>query len=179
MNTANSILGLIVLLLGSSVSAAQQAGEFPVAQLLFQYKRELQGALQSGMSGGPVAAVTACQLKAPKIADSISRGDFRVGRASHRLRNPANIAPDWVAPVMAAYVANPSERDPRTVSLPDDRAGYVEPIFMQRLCTSCHGENIAPNLSEKIAELYPEDRAVGFKLGDLRGVFWIEYPLEK
>ena len=56
------------------------------------------------------------------------------------------------------------------------RMGYVEPIIMQPTCSLCHGVNIAPDVMAKIATLYPEDQAVGFRVGELRGVFWAEYP---
>ena len=39
----------------------------------------------------------------------------------------------------------------------------------------CHGKAIAEEVAQQIAELYPEDRAVGFRPGELRGVFWVEY----
>jgi hypothetical protein len=62
------------------------------------------------------------------------------------------------------------------VSLPNDRFGYAEPIFLKPLCLTCHGESLAPDVAARINELYPEDRALGFETGDFRGVFWIEYP---
>jgi hypothetical protein len=39
------------------------------------------------------------------------------------------------------------------------------------LCLACHGETIDPAVAGKIAELYPEDKATGFREGDLRGAF--------
>ena len=59
--------------------------------------------------------------------------------------------------------------------LPNGRSGYVEPILLQPLCTACHGEKISKEVAIIIDEMYPEDQAVGFKTGDLRGVFWVEY----
>jgi hypothetical protein len=60
------------------------------------------------------------------------------------------------------------------VALGGGRHGYVEPIVMQPLCVTCHGEEIAEPLRQRIAELYPEDRATGFRVGELRGLFWVE-----
>jgi hypothetical protein len=62
------------------------------------------------------------------------------------------------------------------VALPGERSGYVEPIGVQPLCLTCHGESLAPDLASRIEELYPADRAVGYRVGDLRGVFWAEFP---
>ena len=148
------------------------------ATLLAPFKRDLQAALMDGMAAGPDEAVAACRLRAPKIADALSTAEVKMGRTSHRLRNPANSAPDWVSPVLAGYLAVDADPAPVTVKLDDDRAGYVEPILMQPLCLTCHGAEIAAEVSEKIEALYPDDRATGFSAGELRGVFWVEYKAE-
>ena len=54
--------------------------------------------------------------------------------------------------------------------------GYVEPIMVQPMCLVCHGEALQPGVAAQIDERYPEDRATGFKAGDFRGVFWVEFP---
>ena len=146
--------------------------------LLAPFKQALQRALESGLTKGPIAAVDACRVQAPEIAREQSRDGVRVGRASHRLRNPANVAPEWVEPILERYLADPARRSPQTATLSDGRQGYVEPITLAPLCVTCHGDALNPALAERIASLYPEDRAVGFRPGDLRGVFWIEMPAE-
>jgi hypothetical protein len=45
------------------------------------------------------------------------------------------------------------------------------------VCQTCHGVEIAPPVSAKIRELYPQDQAIGFKTGDLRGAFTITQSL--
>lgn len=64
------------------------------------------------------------------------------------------------------------------MTLDDERIGYVEPITVAPLCTTCHGESISPGISNAIAERYPDDEATGFTVGDLRGVFWVEFPVD-
>lgn len=159
------------------VSSACAADPPPArgAELLLSFKQELKQALLAGMQKGPVEAIGACRAEAPKIAAALSRDGVKVGRSSHRLRNPANAAPDWVTPVLEAYVASETGWQPQLVQLSGDRVGYVEPIAAQAMCLTCHGDELMPDLAMKIAELYPEDRATGFAEGDLRGVFWVEY----
>ena len=149
------------------------------AQLLAPFKHDLRDALRSGLAEGPVHAVTTCQTRAPEVSEKRSSGDIRVGRSSHRLRNPDNLPPEWVKPIMDAYLASPSNRSPKAVTLPDSRVGYVEPILLQPPCMTCHGGDLSPDVASRINALYPRDRAVGFEVGDLRGVFWIEYPSGK
>lgn len=171
----------------SIVGLALAAGAVPAgdaeldrgAGLLAPFKRDLQQALREGLAEGPVEALAACRVRAPEIAQALARDGIRLGRSSHRLRNPANAAPDWVVPLLQAYVEDAAERSPRAVPLPDKRVGYVEPILLQPLCLTCHGDALAPDVAAKIEQLYPQDRAVGFEVGDLRGLFWIEFPADE
>lgn len=148
------------------------------AELLAPFKQDLQQALKSGLAEGPAEAIQVCRVKAPGIADALSGAGVRMGRSSHRLRNPDNTAPEWVSAIMRAYLDDPSSRTPQAVELADNRWGYAEPIIVQPVCLTCHGSELAPEVAARISELYPEDRAVGFETGDLRGVFWLEFPGE-
>lgn len=168
-------LPLVSALLGTAASA-QESGRDHGAELLMPFKQDLQRALREGLAGGPVQALSACRVEAPKIAKGLSQEGIRVGRTSDRLRNPANRSPEWVRPFLEAYLANPSSRTPRSLPLQDGREGYVEPILMQSLCLTCHGSSIDSRISEELERLYPEDEAVGFEMGELRGVFWVEFP---
>lgn len=146
------------------------------AELLTPFKQNLQQTLVSGLKQGPVHAITACQLQAPEIAKSLSLEGVVVGRTSNRLRNPANASPEWVSPVLDSWLVASAEHEPQIVELADNRLGYVEPILLKPLCLTCHGSNLMPEVTARIDELYPEDRATDFETGDLRGVFWIEFP---
>ena len=170
---------LVGLALVAAFAGAQEPGSERGAALLVPFKQELSTALQEGLAQGPVAAIAACRLRAPEISAALSTDSVRMGRSSHRLRNPANAAPSWVAPILDAYVAGDAEWSPGSVVLPDGRSGYVEPIGIKPLCLTCHGDSLAPDIAARIDELYPDDRAVGFQVGDLRGVFWVEFPAEE
>lgn len=166
----------IALLMAASAVHAQEAELARGADLLAPFKQDLQKALKSGLAEGPAEAIQVCRIKAPGIAGALSVDGIRMGRSSHKLRNPDNTAPEWVGPIMQAYLDEPSKRKPRAVALPEERWGYVEPIMVQPLCLTCHGADLAPDVAGRIAELYPEDRATGFEAGELRGVFWVEFP---
>ncbi len=146
------------------------------ASILRPFKHQLQAALRQGLAEGPVQALRVCRLEAPRIASALSTEDVRVGRTSHKLRNPRNAPKPWMAPLLAEYRANPKQAQPKTVALEDGRVGYAEPIFVQPPCLTCHGEDIPQPVRERLAELYPEDRATGFRSGDFRGMFWAEFP---
>lgn len=169
---------LFSLVLAAATVHAQDAELARGAELLAPFKKDLQLALKSGLAEGPAEAIQVCRVKAPGIANALSVEGVRMGRSSHKLRNPDNTAPDWVSPLMQTFLDDPSSREPLAVGLADNRWGYVEPIMLQPLCLTCHGSELAPGVAEQISELYPEDHAIGFEAGDLRGVFWLEFPGE-
>lgn len=154
-------------------------GDIERAQMvLLPFKAQLLDALTGALeAGGPIDAIDVCRDEAPRIAGELSVDGVRMGRTSHRLRNPANAPEAWVEPLLAAYVADPSLEEPRAVRLDERTFGYVEPIQAASFCMSCHGPSVEPELLAEIRSLYPEDQATGFRVGDLRGVFWVEMPL--
>lgn len=101
-----------------------------------------------------------------------------VGRTSARLRNPRNGPPGWAR----AYVAGTDGRKAADVSPAvfdlGDRVGLLRPIPIHRRCLRCHAARDALEEGTRawLSRSYPEDRAVGYALGDLRGFWWAEAP---
>jgi hypothetical protein len=168
------VIALALLVNGAAVADDASRG----AEILAPFKMQLKQALLAGLGQGPSEAIGACKLEAPRIVAALSVDGIVVGRSSHRLRNRANTAPDWVSPLMQVYVDDAADRAPRTVELAGDRIGYVEPILTQAVCLTCHGDVQDPALAERIANDYPDDQATGFELDEFRGVFWASFPAE-
>ena len=167
---------LLIISFGTAIPAVADdtADVHRGAQYLAPFKKDLVTALKAGLAEGPAAAIDACRIEAPAIAERHSQAGVRIGRSSHRLRNPANVAPGWVSPILKEWLDSEA-REPVVVELEGERIGYIEPIVAQPLCLTCHGEVLAPAISERIEALYPDDEAIGFNAGDLRGVFWVEF----
>lgn len=142
------------------------------------FKQRLMAALQAALPAGADRAIETCRVEAPALAAASGGPGVSVGRSSHRLRNPANAPRPWVAPLLGEFVANPGAAAPRSVALPTGGIGYVEPIVTQPLCLACHGEALAPAVRARLAAQYPADAATGFRTGDLRGLFWVEFAPE-
>jgi hypothetical protein len=175
---------MLIALLAASLTACSKPASEPDAPaadpaakgaaLLGPFKMSLMQAFSTGMQEGPVSAISVCRDEAPGIAARLSVDGVRMGRSSHRLRNPDNAPPEWLVPVLESYVSGKSQ-GPQVVEIADGRHGYAEPIVMQGMCVMCHGSNIEPAVAARTAELYPEDQATGFAEGELRGVFWVEF----
>ena len=136
-------------------------------------KRALKRALQKALPGGFDAAVAACQLKAPAVAAAVSTGDITVGRATDRPRNPHNALAPWMKPLMERFRQPKAEAGTHeTLTLPDGRLAYAEPIRVKPLCVMCHGQSLTEPVRAALAQRYPDDKAAGYAVGDLRGIFW-------
>jgi hypothetical protein len=174
------ILG-VALIVASSVhggGSAETELAATGAELLQPFKRDLKQALTSGLEKGVAEAIDVCRVEAPAIADRHGSDAVRMGRTSHKLRNPGNAPPDWVAPLLAEYVD--ARRDgPTIVELDDGSAGYIEPIVTQPVCLACHGSTVAPEIAAQLEAAYPHDNATGFSVGDLRGLWWVTFPADE
>ena len=175
-------IGVVVLTL---VSISCQLGAVQVSQQdmeraqenLLPFKQELKAALVGALAEGAENSIQVCRDEAPAIAASVGEAGVTMGRTSHRLRNPDNAPEPWMEPLLAAYLENPEKGEPQAVDLGGGTFGYVEPIYIESFCLSCHGMTIAPEVEARIQELYPQDQARGFRVDDFRGMFWVKMPL--
>lgn len=145
------------------------------------YGETLKGELMAAMqSGGPVTAIEVCKVRAPAIAEAVSREhDLDVHRVSLKNRNPANAPNAWQREVLLQFEQRRAAgEDPAslvwqdTVDTPEGgEFRLMKAIPTAGLCLGCHGEAVAEPVAEKIAALYPDDRATGFREGDIRGAF--------
>lgn len=173
MNTRLLIVAC-ALVTGAACTGPDFDAEARGAELLMPFKKNLKSALVEGMQAGPVEAISACSMKAPSIAAALSVDGVVMGRSSHKLRNPDNLPPHWLVQHLDSF-ANGNQQGPLVLELEGGRYGYAEPIATQAMCLTCHGENLAPEIATRISEAYPEDKATGFREGDPRGVFWVEF----
>jgi hypothetical protein len=56
---------------------------------------------------------------------------------------------------------------------------YLKPIIVQAPCLSCHGDNdqISAEVNEILKNKYPNDKATGYQIDDLRGALSIKKTL--
>jgi hypothetical protein len=148
-----------------------------VQQKLLAAKDELFKQLSGRLSEvlgqqGPAGAIQVCSQEARSIADAVGRKHHvRIGRVGVRLRNEDNQAPDW-----AAEFVRTSLETPKFVRLSDQTEAALLPIKLQPQCLMCHGpkDSLSSEVKQRLAKLYPNDKATDFKEGELRGWFWVE-----
>lgn len=140
------------------------------------FKRELKAALTAALAeGGPTHALAVCQREAPRLAAAASGSGLKIGRATLRPRNPANLAEGWKRDAYQALEqATDRQTATYTAELPSGALAYAEPLVIDGVCLTCHGASVAGDVAAALRELYPDDHATGYALGDLRGIAWAE-----
>jgi hypothetical protein len=166
------LIALSVVLAGVPEDGGKAAKE-----KLKPFKVALKEALTHALEKSPITAIDVCSKDAPELAKQFSSPSVKVGRAAFKLRNEKNVAPSWVTePMERLSKEKPGTEASRLVDLKDGRYGYVEAIWVQPMCLTCHGTAIDPAVSSALKAKYPKDAATGFSEGDFRGVFWAELP---
>jgi hypothetical protein len=179
--------------LGMTVITAVHAGDYTAEidasrATANEFMQTLKQELLAGMQeGGPVNAISVCNLSAPGIASTYSvRHGWAVGRTSLKLRNPANAPDAWERSVLESFEKrkgageDPAKMEYSEVVRQDGGKvlRYMKAIPTAQLCLACHGENIDSITRTRLEKLYPDDQARGYKAGDIRGAFSISQALE-
>ncbi|MBU3992444.1 MAG: DUF3365 domain-containing protein [Alphaproteobacteria bacterium] len=182
------LTGMVLGLAGCAAPAPQPVDvSAKSAALADRFQADLQGQLQTAMkAGGPVGAIGVCQQAAPAIAANLSEeSGAEVRRIALKERNPAASPEGELRGRLEQLAAAPLTADGKPAVMQwtsgsgaDARAHFMRAIPMkEQPCAACHGTAIAPEVQARLAELYPADKATGFKPGDLRGAILVSWPV--
>ena len=95
------------------------------AEAVLPFKKALKQALVTGLADGPVEAVSACRVEAPKLAAAHGLGAASTSAArAGGFATRANAAKLWMLPFLEVYETDPERREPGVVAIDDktDRA---------------------------------------------------------
>lgn len=155
-------------------------------QIFQAYQKEVLGGLKAALTGGGTsAAIVVCKDVAVKLQDRFKDlPEVSVRRVALRYRNPNHIPDEFEAAVLAEWEEGRANGTPPVAIARETDQGLrvMQPIMLgSRLCLRCHGtsRDMAPETKATLKELYPNDNAVDFELGDLRGAFsatWRDAP---
>lgn len=192
---ARNISALLVIAGMSSLCHAeslteQQVLEQQANQRIADFSQALKGQLQAAIKqGGLINAVSVCKSVAPAIAAENSKDGWTLTRTSLRVRNSDNTPDEWELSQLQQFeLVNASGQQPADkpivasefiVNDGNTQFRYMKAIPTQQLCLGCHGSNIEPEVSALLSKTYPDDKAVNFALGDIRGAFSLKKDIKK
>jgi len=156
-----------------------------IKDFMTNLKGELQRALKDE---GPVGAIGVCQQAAPAVTrEASAKHGWDVGRTALRLRNQDNAPDEWERGVLEDFIAQrEAGADPTKLSVTKvvSRDGEATFRYMKAIplakkpCAICHGTNVDPDLRAEILKRYPQDEAVGFEPGEIRGAFTLSRKID-
>jgi hypothetical protein len=140
---------------------------------------EVMNALQEG---GVEHAVGYCHLQASPFIDSLADAyGVKISRVSDQYRNPSNKPGNLDLTVLDSYrqqLAEGVELQPHLEITADEIIYYSPILLLNPACLQCHGEpgsTLEQTHYDFIKSKYPNDLAIGYKLGDLRGIWKIVF----
>ncbi|MBK9097015.1 MAG: DUF3365 domain-containing protein [bacterium] len=173
-----------VLLLSCSENKVE-VNEHQVAGMrktAMEFMKDLKGILISQIqTNGILQAVSVCSDTAQVLTNNfgVQKGVY-IKRVSLKNRNVNNAPDDFEKMILNKFtmMQQNNELSGETEYAEIVEEGefkylrYVKPILVQAECLNCHGsENeIMPEVKQLISQAYPDDKAIGYKIGDLRGV---------
>jgi len=145
----------------------------------------LRSSLQTAISEqGVVSAISFCQVNAYPLTDTYASDSVLIRRTALKYRNPAN-KPDSTEERILHFFASQKENGIENDSLKtvtektaNRIINFYKPIILQPMCATCHGDKtnlMNTDLWKTIDSLYPSDMAYGYKPGDIRGMWHIQF----
>ncbi|MEX2513433.1 MAG: DUF3365 domain-containing protein [Cyclobacteriaceae bacterium] len=178
----------------TKANEVKKVSEAEIATFAMEWGDEISTAAQEALMGsltkaieerGIEGAVGFCNEEALPIIREVEE-KYKVGvrRVSLKNRNPDNYPNENEQPIMEAYAFNEDNKQENKPNIQKIENGeallYTKVIKIPGgLCLNCHGEpgnEIQQETLDKINALYPEDKAVNYKIGQLRGMWSIRLP---
>jgi Protein of unknown function (DUF3365) len=155
-----------------------------------EFMKDLKGVLINQIqSNGVMQAVSVCSDTAQVLTNNfgVQRGVF-IRRVSFRNRNKNNFPDDFEKKVLNKFelLHQNKELNSETEHVEIVQEGefkylrYLKPILIQAECLNCHGSetDIMPEVKQLISLEYSDDKAIGYKIGDLRGAVSLKKVIE-
>lgn len=132
--------------------------------------------------GGIAEAVPFCNTMAHPLTDEMAnKYDASIKRTSLSVRNEKNQPNEAELKILHQFETSFSNNEPLKPVVNLDESGkphYYGPILLQKKCLACHGtvgQEVHIKTDSIIKSYYPNDKATGYKEGDLRGIWSITF----
>jgi len=135
--------------------------------------------------GGPKQAIPFCNTAANPLTEEVAKKyNVSIKRTSLKIRNEENSPNAKEEEILNQYLVSLSKGEKLKPIVSKDKAGKVHfyaPMKLEAKCLACHGtvgKEVTIKTDSIIKSLYPNDKATGFKVGDLRGIVNITFKSE-
>ena len=180
------IILLSVTLLASLCASADEAPGLESARKVASSvpPKLLQVLVTEIDKGGPESAIGVCRDKAPEMARSASeQTGWTIRRVSLRNRNPKAVPDPWERAALDDFDRRAAAGESPATLEKGEVVGqgaqkeyrYMKALPTQQICMACHGpaDSLSPAVKAQLKQSYPDDKAIGYSLGQIRGAMTI------
>ena len=149
--------------------------------LLKETAKQYKNTLIEGLQHNDLKkALKYCNKEVEKLISKDNEKDFFIKRISLKPRNKKNYPNLYEKEILEKF-NKLSLKDNKYMALEhseiikdennNNKFVYAKAIRIKEVCLNCHGSNINDDLKKEIQKLYPDDKAINYKLNDIRGAF--------
>jgi len=137
--------------------------------------------VQTIKNQGVLAAIKFCNIKAYPLTDSMSVAqNVVIKRISDRNRNKKNNVTFEEKSYIRSFENAVLQNKPiQPIVIKNRReVRFYAPIITVPKCLQCHGvigKEVKPEVYKTIKDLYPEDKAIGYQVNEIRGLWYITF----
>lgn len=171
---------------GNSQSNNQKSSGMSKAERGLKYALDTKSVLGKNLMGkiqseGTISALQFCSTKAIHLTDSLSKVHHAlISRITDKPRNQANMATEDELSHLRFFKKLISEgQEPESIiSEENGKTYFYYPILTNSMCMQCHGK---PNIDIENSTLaaikanYPEDKATGYSVNEVRGMWKVVF----
>ena len=148
--------------------------------LLKETAKQYKNTLIEGLQHNDLKkALKYCNKEVEKLISKDNEKDYSIKRVSLRPRNKNNYPTLYEKEILEKFnklslIDNKDLALEHSDIIKDENNNkfvYVKAIRIKEVCLNCHGSNINDDLKKEIQKLYPDDKAINYKLNDIRGAF--------
>ena len=140
-----------------------------------QTKKNLVGNLTKQISeNGAEKALEFCNVNAIPLTQKLeAENGVMVKRVSDKNRNPDNTANETELKIIEQFKTQLAKKEELKATM--ENGVFYAPITTNAMCLQCHGseKEMKPEVLAKIKSFYPNDKALGYKENELRGLMVI------
>jgi hypothetical protein len=149
--------------------------------LLKETAKQYKNTLIQGLQHNDLKkALMYCNKEVEKLISKDNEKDFSIKRISLKPRNKNNYPTLYEKEILEKF-NELNLKDNKNLKLEyneiikdennNNKFVYVKAILIKEVCLNCHGSNINDDLKKEIQKLYPDDKAINYKVNDVRGAF--------
>lgn len=173
-----SISIILTLVVPTCSTFDEETKKAETLEIFKGFKTELQSELKQAITaGGTVNAIGVCAQVSPEMEKRVSEEHgLTLKRVSDNYRNPSHVPDEIENKTIQRWKDEMSQGMKPAVYTQKSNGEFrvIAPIIIDNAtCLKCHGSEseIDRATLEKIQVVYPDDKAKGYKMGDVRGAF--------